>query len=203
MTITAIVVLAVGTYAFRVAGPLLRARMVKAAARRDGAGPARKAVAAADSATGIGSAADRATRGADPAIQAGAAAADPVARDGAAGCDVATRAAIAGPATRARGAGCDVADRAGAAGGGRAAGGGTDVAVLPPRVTELMSTAATVLLVALIATAALTAGGAFAGVALPAGVLTGGVLAWRRVPFVVVVVVAAAAAAGLRALGVP
>ncbi|WP_414637911.1 AzlD domain-containing protein [Actinophytocola sp.] len=96
-----------------------------------------------------------------------------------------------------------MAARTGAAGGGRVAGGGTDVAVLPPRVTELMSTAATVLLVALIATAALTAGGAFAGVALPAGVLTGGVLAWRRVPFVVVVVVAAAVAAGLRALGVP
>ena len=59
------------------------------------------------------------------------------------------------------------------------------------------------LLVALIATAALTDGGSFAGVALPAGVLAGGVLAWRKVPFVVVVIVAAAVAAGLRALGVP
>ncbi|MPZ80059.1 MAG: AzlD domain-containing protein [Actinophytocola sp.] len=115
MTITAILVLAVGTYAFRVAGPLLRARMV------------------------------------------------------------------------------------------RARGGGDDrgAAALPPRLTELMSTAGTVLLVALIATAALTDGGDFAGVALPAGVLTGGVLAWRRVPFVFVVFVAAAVAAGLRALGVP
>jgi branched-subunit amino acid transport protein len=109
VTITAILVLAVGTYAFRVAGPLLRARMV-----------------------------------------------------------------------RARGE-----------------------AALPPRLTELMSAAATVLLVALIATAALTDGGSFAGMALPAGVLTGGVLAWRKVPFVVVVIVAAAVAAGLRALGVP
>jgi branched chain amino acid efflux pump len=110
MTITAILVLAVGTYAFRVAGPLLRDRMVRA-------------------------------RGAE--------------------------------------------------------------AALPPRVTELMSLAATTLLVALVATAALTQGGSFAGVALPAGVLTGGVLAWRRAPFVVVVIAAAAAAAGLRALGVP
>lgn len=76
-------------------------------------------------------------------------------------------------------------------------------AELPPRLTELLSTAATVLLVALIATATLTDGGKLAGVALPAGVLAGGVLAWRRAPFVVVVVVAALVAAGLRALGVP
>jgi branched-subunit amino acid transport protein len=115
MTITAILVLAAGTYAFRAMGPLLRARMVKAAARR----------------------------------------------------------------------------------------GGTATAELPPRVTELMSTAATVLLFALVATTALTDGGSFAGVALPAGVLAGGILAWRKVPFVVVVVVAAAVAAGLRLLGVP
>jgi hypothetical protein len=83
----------------------------------------------------------------------------------------------------------------------RSRGGGE--AALPPRVTELMSVAAIVLLVALIATAALTDGGSFAGVALPAGVLTGGVLAWRRVPFVFVVLAAAVVAAGLRALGVP
>jgi hypothetical protein len=76
-------------------------------------------------------------------------------------------------------------------------------AALPPRVEELLSMAATVLLVALIATAALTDGGSLAGVALPAGVLTGGVLAWRRVPFVFVVLAAAAVAAGLRLLGVP
>lgn len=76
-------------------------------------------------------------------------------------------------------------------------------AELSPRLTELMSTAATVLLVALIATATFTDSGSFAGVALPAGVVVGGVLAWRKVPFVVVVVVAAAVAAGLRLLGVP
>ena len=67
----------------------------------------------------------------------------------------------------------------------------------------MLSTAATVLLVALIATSALTDGGSFAGIALPAGVLAGGVLAWRKAPFVVVVVAAAVVAAGLRALGVP
>jgi len=76
-------------------------------------------------------------------------------------------------------------------------------AELPPRLTELLSTAATVLLVALVATAALTDGGEFAGIALPGGVLTGGLLAWRKAPFVVVVVAAAVVAAGLRALGVP
>lgn len=74
---------------------------------------------------------------------------------------------------------------------------------LSPRATELMSAAATVLLVALIATASFTDGRDFAGVALPAGVLTGGILAWRRAPFVVVVLVAAGVAAGLRAIGVP
>ena len=110
MTITAILVLAAGTYAFRLAGPLLRARLARAH-------------------------------------------------------------------------------------GGEAE--------LPPRLTEVLSTSATVLLVALIATSALTDGGSFAGIALPAGVLAGGVLAWRKAPFVVVVVAAALVAAGLRALGVP
>jgi branched-subunit amino acid transport protein len=110
MTITAILVLAAGTYAFRLAGPLLRARLAKAHG---------------------------------------------------------------------------------------------DEATLPPRLAELLSTAATVLLVALVATSALTDAGSFAGLALPAGVLAGGVLAWRKAPFVVVVVVAALVAAGLRALGVP
>ena len=35
------------------------------------------------------------------------------------------------------------------------------------------------------------------------GVLAGGVLAWRKAPFIVVVIVAAAGTAGLRLLGVP
>ncbi|MCT7350840.1 AzlD domain-containing protein [Streptomyces sp. 15-116A] len=74
---------------------------------------------------------------------------------------------------------------------------------LPARVQELLSAGAVVLLVALLATGALTEGGGFAGWARPAGVLVGGVLAWRRAPFAVVVVGAAATAAILRAAGVP
>lgn len=73
---------------------------------------------------------------------------------------------------------------------------------LPERVKELMSTAAVVLLFALIVTAALMSGTRFAGWALPAGVAVGGVLAWRKAPFIVVVIAAAAATAGLRALGI-
>jgi branched-subunit amino acid transport protein len=74
---------------------------------------------------------------------------------------------------------------------------------LSERVRELMSAAALVLLVSLVATASLMDGRQFAGVALPAGVLVGGVLAWRKAPFIVVVIAAAASAAGLRLLGVP
>ncbi|MEV6178325.1 AzlD domain-containing protein [Streptomyces sp. NPDC052016] len=73
---------------------------------------------------------------------------------------------------------------------------------MPARVRELMSAGAVVLLVALLATGALTEGGGFAGWARPAGVLVGAVLAWRRAPFAVVVLGAALAAAGLRAMGV-
>lgn len=68
---------------------------------------------------------------------------------------------------------------------------------------RLLPITAATLLAALAATAALTEAGAFAGVARPAGVLVGAVLAWRRAPFVVVVVAAAVTAAGLRLLGVP
>jgi branched-subunit amino acid transport protein len=74
---------------------------------------------------------------------------------------------------------------------------------LSPRVERLMTVASVVLLAALVATAALLEGHQFAGVARPAGVAVGGVLAWRNAPFVVVVVAAAATAAGLRLLGVP
>ncbi|WP_199440116.1 AzlD domain-containing protein [Umezawaea beigongshangensis] len=73
---------------------------------------------------------------------------------------------------------------------------------LPDRVRDLMTTAATVLLVALVATSSLTDGRGFAGWALPAGVTVGGLAAWRRWPFVVVVVLAAATTAGLRSIGV-
>lgn len=74
---------------------------------------------------------------------------------------------------------------------------------LSPRVEQLMAVSAIVLLAALVATAALLDGQSFAGVARPAGVAVGGLLAWKRAPFVVVVVAAAATAAVLRLLGVP
>jgi branched-subunit amino acid transport protein len=74
---------------------------------------------------------------------------------------------------------------------------------MPERAERVLAAAAVVLLAALVATAALTDGHGAAGIARPAGVLVGGVLAWRRAPFVLVVVAAAATAAGLRLLGVP
>lgn len=74
---------------------------------------------------------------------------------------------------------------------------------LSPRSERLMATAAVVLLAALVAITALTEGHEFAGFARPAGVLVGGVLAWRKAPFVVVVVAAGATAALLRLVGVP
>lgn len=74
---------------------------------------------------------------------------------------------------------------------------------LSPRLERLMGTSAVVLLAALVATAALLEGQEFAGWARPAGVAVGGLLAWRRAPFLVVVLAAAATAAGLRLLGVP
>jgi branched-subunit amino acid transport protein len=68
---------------------------------------------------------------------------------------------------------------------------------------RLLPVAAATLLAALAGTAALMAGTHFAGVARPAGVAVGAVLAWRRAPFVVVVLAAAATAALLRLAGVP
>lgn len=61
---------------------------------------------------------------------------------------------------------------------------------------------ATVVLAALVVTGALFVDGGFAGWALPAGVLVGGVLAWRRAPILVVVVAAAGTTALLRLAGV-
>jgi branched-subunit amino acid transport protein len=74
---------------------------------------------------------------------------------------------------------------------------------MPERLERLVDLGATALLVALVATAALTEGDGFAGWSRPAGVLVGAVAAWLKAPFVLVVVLAAACAAGLRALGVP
>ncbi|WP_433829135.1 AzlD domain-containing protein [Actinoplanes sp. CA-015351] len=68
---------------------------------------------------------------------------------------------------------------------------------------RVLPMAAAALLTALAATAVLMAGSEFAGVARPTGVLIGGLLAWRRAPFVVVVVAAAGVAALLRLAGIP
>jgi branched-subunit amino acid transport protein len=76
-----------------------------------------------------------------------------------------------------------------------------DRITLSDRVRSLMSMSATVLLFALVATSSLTKGQGFAGLALPLGVLVGGVAAWRKAPFVVVVVLAAVTTAGLRFAG--
>ncbi len=73
----------------------------------------------------------------------------------------------------------------------------------PPWAERLLEVAAVVLLAALVATTALTKGRGFAGFARPAGVLVAGVLAWRKVPFLVVVLAAAGTTAVLRLLGVP
>jgi branched-subunit amino acid transport protein len=74
---------------------------------------------------------------------------------------------------------------------------------LPEPVRRLLPLAAVALLAALAITVALTEAGRWAGVARPAGVLVGVILAWRRAPFAVVVIAAAATAAGLRLLGLP
>ncbi len=73
----------------------------------------------------------------------------------------------------------------------------------PPRVEKLLEMGAVVLLAALALTMALTEEQGLAGVAWPAGVLAGGVLAWRRAPFLPVVLTAAGVTALLRLLGVP
>ncbi|WP_436522213.1 AzlD domain-containing protein [Actinoplanes sp. HUAS TT8] len=74
---------------------------------------------------------------------------------------------------------------------------------LSPALQRLLPMAAAALLAALAGTAALMAGTAFAGVARPAGVAVGALLAWRKAPFILVVIAAAATAALLRLAGVP
>jgi branched-subunit amino acid transport protein len=78
----------------------------------------------------------------------------------------------------------------------------------PAEASKLLETAAVVMLAALVATTALTAttlsqGHGFAAPARPLGVLVGGVLAWRKAPFLVIVIAAAATTAVLRLAGVP
>ncbi|SDP56398.1 Branched-chain amino acid transport protein [Actinopolyspora xinjiangensis] len=65
---------------------------------------------------------------------------------------------------------------------------------------RLLSTAALTLLGAFVAVSACYESGSFAGWPRLAGVLVGGVLAWRGAPFVVVVIAAAGVTAVLRAL---
>ncbi|MEK6440181.1 MULTISPECIES: AzlD domain-containing protein [unclassified Pseudonocardia] len=77
-----------------------------------------------------------------------------------------------------------------------------DRVTMPERLERLVDLGATALLVGLVATAALTEGGGFAGWARPAGVLVGGLAAWWKVPFVLVVILAAGTTAGLRFVGV-
>jgi len=72
---------------------------------------------------------------------------------------------------------------------------------LPGWLRRLLPVAAAALLAALAATATLTEGGAFAGLARPAGVLVGVGLAWFRAPFVLVIVAAAATTALARLAG--
>ncbi|MFD4295298.1 AzlD domain-containing protein [Rhodococcus sp. NPDC058505] len=75
--------------------------------------------------------------------------------------------------------------------------------IVPDRLDTVLALGAIVLLAAVAATQALTEDGGAAGIARPAGVLVGGVLVWRRAPFVVAILAAAATAALLRLLGVP
>ncbi len=79
----------------------------------------------------------------------------------------------------------------------------TDRVRMPEHVQERVNTAATTLLVALIATSTLTEAQDFAGWSRLAGVAVGGLLALRRLPFPVVVLAAALTAALLRLAGVP
>lgn len=74
---------------------------------------------------------------------------------------------------------------------------------LPPTVEKLIERGTVALLTALVFTTALFEAHNWAGFARPLGVLAGGVLAWRKAPFVVVVLGAAATTAMLRLLGIP
>jgi branched-subunit amino acid transport protein len=74
---------------------------------------------------------------------------------------------------------------------------------IPPRAEQVLESSAVLLLTALVATTTLFEGHGFAGPARTLGVLTAGVLAWRRAPFLIVILAAACATAVLRLLGVP
>ena len=71
------------------------------------------------------------------------------------------------------------------------------------KLSHPLAMATTVLLLALVATSALTENQEFAGWARPAGVLLAALLALRRAPFPVIVLTAAGTTALLRLCGVP
>ena len=74
---------------------------------------------------------------------------------------------------------------------------------LSDNLQRLLPMAAAALLAALATTATVMDGAELAGIARPAGVAVGAILAWRKMPFVVVVVAAAVTAALLRLAGIP
>ncbi len=74
---------------------------------------------------------------------------------------------------------------------------------MPPNVHRLTTVGSVVLLAALVATSTLIDDQHFAEPSRIIGVAVGGVLAWRRAPFVVVEAAAAACAALLRLAGLP
>lgn len=74
---------------------------------------------------------------------------------------------------------------------------------LPDRLQQLTTAGTVVLLTALVATATFIDGKDIASPARILGVLVGGVLAWRRTPFIFVVLAAAGTAAVLRLAGLP
>lgn len=73
---------------------------------------------------------------------------------------------------------------------------------LSPRVLQGLTVASVILLMALVATATIFEGQEFSGASRVMGVAVGGLLAWRRAPFVLVVLAAAGVTAALRWCGV-
>lgn len=74
---------------------------------------------------------------------------------------------------------------------------------LPDRAQQLTTAGTVILLAALVATATVMDGRELASPARILGVAVGGILAWRKAPFVVVVLAAAGTAALLRLAGMP
>jgi branched-subunit amino acid transport protein len=67
-----------------------------------------------------------------------------------------------------------------------------------PRARQTLETSAIVLLAGLVALSSLTQGHGLAGFARPAGVVAGGLLAWRKAPLLAVVIASATTTALLR-----